>query len=377
MCLACITQAGCTVAKKAHDTSAAGLSQRSICEDLFLKRHAVLYPVPRLYPGGVFDPFWEDNEALFFFRFRFRRLHFQRTIYAMELSDKSFKCGIGKRFHWYPADLCIMVLLRRLAYPCRFFYLVEIFGIESNRLCEMYHAAVEFIYSKYSKLCDPQTWTRFFSNFADLMHKYGCPYRNNVGLLDGTFTRSCRAGGLGNKTANKRMDQSQFYNGAKAAHGYQSLGVFFPNGMIAIADPCYGKVHDSALLRASGWIDILQAALAADGRVYQVFGDAAFALHPCVQAMVKGILAVDDQSFNALMSRIRIHIENAFGGQSNQFAFLSFYRSNKIGGRNCAEQFMVAAIFMNMRCTFYGNQFTHELNNGMRMSLEEILDLVK
>ena len=63
--------------------------------------------------------------------------------------------------------------------------------------------------------------------------------------------------------------------------------------------------------------------------------------------------------------------------QSNQFAFLSFYRSNKIGGRNCAEQFMVAAIFMNMRCTFYGNQFTHELNNAMWMSLAELLDLVK
>ena len=86
--------------------------RKSICKDLFLKRHAVLYPVQRLYSGGVqvFYPFWEDNEALFFFRFRFRRSHFQRIIYAMELSDKSFKCGNEKRFHWYPADLCIMVL---------------------------------------------------------------------------------------------------------------------------------------------------------------------------------------------------------------------------------------------------------------------------
>ena len=39
--------------------------RKSICRDLFLKRHAVLYPAPRLYPGGAFDPFWEDNEALF------------------------------------------------------------------------------------------------------------------------------------------------------------------------------------------------------------------------------------------------------------------------------------------------------------------------
>jgi hypothetical protein len=85
----------------------------------------------------------------------------------------------------------------------------------------------------------------------------------NLGLLDSTLTRACRAGGLGNETLKKRTYQCQLYNGSQAAHGYQSAGMFFPNGMMAISDPCYGKVHDSARLRASRWIDFLEAASAA------------------------------------------------------------------------------------------------------------------
>ena len=40
----------------------------------------------------------------------------------------------------------------------------------------------------------------------------------------------------------------------------------------------------------------------------------------------KGHLNQDARRFNALMSRIRIHIENAFAGLSNTFTFLSFLR---------------------------------------------------
>ena len=75
------------------------------------------------------------------------------------------------------------------------------------------------------------------------------------------------------------------------------------------------------------------------------------------------------------MSRIRVLIENDLGGQSNQFAFLSFFRSNKMGGRNTPRQFIIAAILMNIRTTFYGNQFTSELGNRLRVSLKELLEL--
>ena len=95
--------------------------------------------------------------------------------------------------------------------------------------------------------------------------------------------------------------------------------------------------------------------------------------------MVKNVYHPDDRSFNDLMSRIRTHFENAFAGQSTQFTSLSFFRKVKMGERklprNITRQMIVATIPMTIRATFYGNQLTHELNNEMRVSLKELLDL--
>ena len=48
-----------------------------------------------------------------------------------------------------------------------------------------------------------------------------------------------------------------------------------------------------------------------------------------------------------------------------------------MGGHNTTRQFIVAASFMNIRTTFYGNQLTHELNNATRVSLAELLSLAQ
>ena len=350
--------------------------------ELFRKREAILHPSFDFYPGASTDPWWEGHEALFFSRFRFRRAHFLLLMDEMELTGKIFKCSSGPadrgrqaHVHNYPADLCIMVVLCRLSYPCTFHKLVDIFGVPSNRISDMYHTAVEFLYFRFKKLVSLETWVPYFSDFAAAFRSYGSPYESTVGMIDGTFTASCRAGGLRNVREENQTDQRMFYNGDKGCHGYNTMSAFFPNGMIAMSDPFYGKTHDSRLMHETGWIRIIRDAARADGEFYSVFGDAAFGSSDVVQCMVKGVYHPDDRSFNAIMSRIRVHIENAFGGQSNQFAFLSFFRSIKMGGRNATRQFIVAAIFMNIRATFYGNQFTHDLNNVLRVSLKELMDL--
>ncbi len=172
-----------------------------------------------------------------------------------------------------------------------------------------------------------------------------------------------------------QTDQRMSFSGDKGCHGYQTMSTAFPNGMLAMSDPFYGKTHDSRLMNETGWIRIIREAARADGRPYSVFGDAAFGTTDVVQCMVKSVYHPDDRSFTAIMSRIRVLIENAFGGQSNQFAFLNFFRSNKMGGRNTPRQFMVATILMNIRTTLYGNQFTSELGNRLRVSLKELLEL--
>ena len=146
--------------------------------------------------------------------------------------------------------------------------------------------------------------------------------------------------------------------------------------MMALAGPFLGSVHDGRMLRDSGWIDMLRLAYIQDGRRrFKLFGDSAFPVSNFIQAMVKGNLNQDARRFNALMSRIRIHIENAFAGLSNTFTFLSFHRGVKIGGRNVHKVYKVATILMNMRCTFYGNQFTHALGHPMPITITELIHL--
>ena len=109
-----------------------------------------------------------------------------------------------------------------------------------------------------------------------------------------------------------------------------------------------------------------------------LFGDAAFAVDPSnIQCMLKDLYSRDGRAFNALMSRIRIHIENVFGNTENQFAFLSYHKGLRLGGRNLEKVYPVATIFMNIHSTFYGNQFTHALGYPIRMSVEELLKLAE
>ena len=62
---------------------------------LFRRRETVLYPSFNFYPGASSDPWWEQHEALFFFRFRFRRAHFLQLMDAMDLTGKTMKCSGG------------------------------------------------------------------------------------------------------------------------------------------------------------------------------------------------------------------------------------------------------------------------------------------
>ena len=152
---------------------------------LFRKRITILYPVSRENSYLSTDPFWEENKEIFSFRFRFRRSHFLILMDAMDLTGKIFRCFSVKsdyrHSHIFPADLCIMVVLHRLAYPCRFWQLVNIFSLPSNRIAEMYHTAIDYLYFKYKHTIDFGKWRSCFGQFADLLHEYGSPYEHYIG----------------------------------------------------------------------------------------------------------------------------------------------------------------------------------------------------
>jgi hypothetical protein len=287
----------------------------SLRNEINRKRITVFYPSQEMQ---VFD------DDMFDKMFRFRRADFYRIISAMRLSGKSILCGRKGKAQYFPADLCLLIVLRRLAYPCRFVDLVNVFGLPSNRICDIFHSTIDYLYVSYArKLHQFAIWSEHLPIFAQAMQAMGAPYSNLSNIFDGHFVGFCRPGGLGNLSS--RLDQSEVYTGEKAQHGMKYLVAQFPNGLTSISGPYKGKTHDGRMLRESGWTEILARIAAQPGGQHLVmFGDAGFCISDHVQAMIKtyaGYIQEDAQSLNSLMSRIRIYIENSFAESANTFAY--------------------------------------------------------
>ncbi len=75
--------------------------------------------------------------------FSFQEAALSDAMDEMELTGKYLKCGSDKHTHNFPADLCIMIVLNRLSYPGTCKSQVEVFGIRSNRISDMFHIAVD------------------------------------------------------------------------------------------------------------------------------------------------------------------------------------------------------------------------------------------
>jgi hypothetical protein len=93
-------------------------------KQLHRMRPSNMYPPDDFYPSGSFDPFWMEHEDLFMHKFRFRLAHYHRMLRAMNFEDKTFRVGSVTKKHKYSADLCLLVVLRRLSYPIRFYDMV-------------------------------------------------------------------------------------------------------------------------------------------------------------------------------------------------------------------------------------------------------------
>ncbi len=63
-------------------------------------------------------------------------------------------------------------------------------------------------------------------------------------------------------------------------------------------------------------------------------------------------------TFNTLMSRISILIEDAFAGQYQVFNFLSFKHKLYPAGQNIDRLYVVASFMMILYTTYSGSQFT-------------------
>ena len=138
--------------------------------------------------------------------------------------------------------LCIM--LRRLAYPCRYSEFIPRFGRPVPDYCIIFYDIMNQVYDRFNYLLAdfnlPFLSRPHLTAYCQAINNKGAALDNCFGFIDGTVRPICRPG----------QDQQIVYNGHKKVHSLKFQSVVLPNGLIAnMFGPLEGKRHDCALLR--------------------------------------------------------------------------------------------------------------------------------
>ena len=178
-----------------------------------------------LFPYWKFNKFnfddWDDTECRA--ELPFGKADVFLLLEVLRFSDK-FVCS-QRTVCSKPEGLCI--LLKRLAFPCRYIDMVSRFGRNPTELCLIFNTVLEFVYSWHHHRLE--SWNQPFllpqvlERYAQIIHNWGAPLQNCFGFVDG---RLCRI-------ARPQNNQRAVYNGHKRVHGIKFQSVVVPNGVIA------------------------------------------------------------------------------------------------------------------------------------------------
>ena len=245
------------------------------------------------------------------------------------------------------------ILLKRLAYPCRYTDMVPRFGRNPTELCLIFNEVLDFIYTSHRHRL--QNWDRNpflqpdqLHRYADAIHQQGAPLNNCFGFVDGTVRGIARP----------KYNQRVMYNGYKRVHSIKFQSVVTPNGLIAnLAGPFEGKRHDSTMLHESGLLTDLRHVAFYNGDPLCLYGDPAFPLGVHLQAPFKGNNITPQMAlYNKAMSEVRIAVEMLFGNILNYFKFIDFKREMKVNLSPVGKMYVVCALLENAQTCLYGNQ---------------------
>ena len=215
------------------------------------------------YPYWEFEPFCLDSwECKSEFRLEKEDISFAAD--ALQVPAK-FRCPQGtvsdgiERF---------FILLKRLAYSCQYFDLVDRFVRPLPELSSISHTALY----KFHGFC-LTSWNQaflappFLESYARAVERRGSPLKNCFGFIDGTVRGICRP------DTNQRV----VYNGHKRVHGLKFQSVALPNGLIGnLYGPVEGRRHDVGMLNDSGLLNNLSRfGFDTRGDVLSLYGDPA------------------------------------------------------------------------------------------------------
>jgi hypothetical protein len=261
-----------------------------------------------------------------------------------------------------PSREALCMLLARLAHPKRLADLHLEFGWKPERTSRIAKESRRFIYKRWKHLLhfDAERLTpRKLREYSNVINAKGVPLRNCWGFVDGTVRPIARP----------TKKQRTTFNGHKRTHALKYHAVVTPDGIIAhLFGPVEGRRHDKYLWNESKIMDQLtEHAFDEEGQPMQIYGDPAYGLNRHLISPYQGARVNDRQRlFNKRMSRVRIVVEWVFKEITQQFAYLSWKREQKVFQKALGEEYAVGVLLHNAHVCLHRPQIPQffERENG-------------
>ncbi len=242
--------------------------------------------------------------------------------------------------------LCI--LLCRLAYPNHLGDLVPMFGRSVQDLSYVFNGTLQYLFHTQSHrlLSVTQPWCDH-KRFSEAVYAMGASLSHIWGFIDGTIRKICRP----------KEGQRTLFSGHKRYHGLKYQHVTAPNGMIVHCfGPFEGRRHDSAMLRESGLMDLIEPIKDRTGRQLALYRDGGYPLCPYLLSPYRGPQNRQQTALNKEMARARVSVEWGFGKVVTLFAFVNFYANQKFFLQPVGPYFTVASLLTNCHTCLYGSE---------------------
>lgn len=212
-------------------------NDNSIDEDEFVLLYNLNTSKNPVFPYEIYERFELANvdEAECKAEFRVEKSDLPQLADALRI-PQIFKCDQRSECDGMEG-LCM--LLRRLAYPCRYSDLIARFGRPVPEICMMTNKVLNFIFENHGHRITQ--WNNTILNpecleqYAEAIYAKGAALNNCFGFVDGTVRPICRP----------NENQRQVYNGHKRVHALKFQSVAIPNGLVAnLYGPVGMKIYD-------------------------------------------------------------------------------------------------------------------------------------
>ena len=173
-------------------------------------------------------------------QFQWRRVHSWISCWEKWFARLADARGIPPVFRYSQRSVFegmegLCMLLKRLAYPCRYSDMIPRFGRPVPEISMMTNVVLDWIYNEHGhhlfNFNQPFLSHASLRTYAHAIHQKGAALNNCWGFVDGTVRPICRP----------LLNQWIVYNGHKRVHALKVQSIVTPNGLIA---NLYGPVGE-------------------------------------------------------------------------------------------------------------------------------------